>query len=130
MRSLSIPPEVQMTLDGQVRPVRTRRSEHVALVRLDPTLLLALLDRPGSVDLVLDAGEVAVDLDQATNRGLQSLMLGRRRHDLDGPLQVRHPRRRVVSAHGEEALVVLPREAVEMHVLVADRRVVALTKLG
>ena len=115
-------------LDRDVRALGLLRlrAEHVTLVRLGAPELLSLLQRPRAERQKADAALEAIGLEETADDRLDLLVIARRAHDLQLPLQVREPWRRAVPADLEEALVVFPAHARELDDVVFDGRVVTL----
>src|SRR5262249_36516698 len=92
-------------LDREVGPLGSRHAtEDVALVELPGALDALVAHGPRAVRAELDAVLEAPHLDQAADAGLDRLVVARRAHDLDFPLEESDARRRPIAPKREQAL--------------------------
>ena len=107
-----------LDLDREIGAFRGLDPEDVALVGLDRPLVRLATDRPGPVGVELQAPFLGVGLEQASDRLLDPLVIDRRAHELELPLEVGHADTRPIAADLEHRLELGPRDVVQEDPLV------------
>src|SRR6266498_916779 len=106
------------------------RSKDIALIGFGGALVLFSRQRPTAerphFDATIDAPRVA----KVSDVRLDLLMILRRTHDLDFPLQIADAGRRVIATNVEQVLVVFPRDIVNDDDVIGIRRGVVFAKRG
>src|SRR4029079_11307104 len=116
--------------DRQLRPISRLRAEDVAFVSLGAAPLALSLQRPTAERRPFDPSIRAPRFEEASDGRFDGLMILRRTHDLDFPLQIADAWGGVVAADLEQTLVVVPRDLVKDDDGIGVRFVVVFAKRG